>query len=110
MTVAIWMEKEIIDVRPGKVEKAYGLAVDIGTTTVAAYLCNLRTGELVATHSMMNPQVAFGEDVMSRITYVMTHPEEGLEEIAPLIIGGINELIQDALPGTTISSRRIFWT
>ena len=47
VTVAIWMEKEIIDVRPGRVEKAYGLAVDIGTTTVAAYLCNLRTGELL---------------------------------------------------------------
>jgi len=87
------MEKEIIDVRPGKIEEVYGLALDIGTTTVAAYLCNLRTGELVATHSMMNPQVAFGEDVMSRITYVMTHPEEGLEKLHQLIIDGINESV-----------------
>jgi uncharacterized 2Fe-2S/4Fe-4S cluster protein (DUF4445 family) len=93
VTVAIWMEKEIIDVRPGKVEEAYGLAVDIGTTTVAAYLCNLQTGELVATRSMMNPQVAFGEDVMSRITYVMTHPEDGLEKLHQLIIDGINEMV-----------------
>ena len=64
-------------------EHAYGLAVDIGTTTVAGYLCDLRSGEVMATESMMNPQVTFGEDVMSRITYAMAHPGEGLEQDAP---------------------------
>jgi uncharacterized 2Fe-2S/4Fe-4S cluster protein (DUF4445 family) len=59
------MEKEILDVKPGKVEDAYGLAVDVGTTTVAAYLCNLRSGEVIATESMMNPQISYGEDMMS---------------------------------------------
>ena len=78
VTVAVWMDREIIDVKPGRVEEAYGVAVDVGTTTVAAYLCNLQTGKLVSTHSMMNPQVIFGEDVMSRITFVMAHPEDGL--------------------------------
>jgi uncharacterized 2Fe-2S/4Fe-4S cluster protein (DUF4445 family) len=94
--VAIWMEEEIIDVRPGRVEAAYGLAVDVGTTTVAAYLCNLITGQLVATHSMMNPQVTFGEDVMSRITYVMTHPEDGLEKMHASIVQGLNQLARAA--------------
>jgi uncharacterized 2Fe-2S/4Fe-4S cluster protein (DUF4445 family) len=102
VTVAIWMEKEIIDVRPGRVEAVYGLALDIGTTTVAAYLCNLRTGELIATHSMMNPQVAFGEDVMARITYVMTHPEGGLEKLHRLIIDGINEMVDHLTRGTRL--------
>ncbi len=95
VTVAIWMEKEILDIKPGKVEDAYGLAIDIGTTTVAAYLCNLRNGELVATESMMNPQMSYGEDVMSRITYTVTHPREGLERMHELIIDGLNQLIRD---------------
>jgi uncharacterized 2Fe-2S/4Fe-4S cluster protein (DUF4445 family) len=92
VTVAIWTEKEILDIKPGKVEDAYGLAVDIGTTTVAAYLCNLRNGEVVATESMMNPQMSYGEDVMSRISYTVTHPDDGLERMHELIIGGLNQL------------------
>ncbi len=95
VTVAIWMEKEILDVKPGKVEDAYGLAIDIGTTTVAAYLCNLRNGELVATESMMNPQMSYGEDVMSRISYIVTHPDDGLQRMNGLIIDGLNQMIRD---------------
>ena len=92
VTVAIWMEKEILDINPGMIEDAYGLAIDIGTTTVAAYLCNLRNGEIVATESMMNPQMSCGEDVMSRITYTVAHPGDGLERMHGLIIDGLNQL------------------
>ncbi len=88
------MEEEIIDIKPGRVDEIYGLAVDIGTTTVAGYLCNLRSGEVIATESMMNPQVTYGEDVMSRITYAMTHPEEGLEKLHRSVIDGLNRLIK----------------
>ncbi len=95
VTVAVWMEKEILDVKPGKVEDAYGLAVDVGTTTVAAYLCHLRSGEVMATESMINPQIRYGEDVMSRIAYVVTHPEDGLERMHRLMIDGLNQLIRD---------------
>jgi uncharacterized 2Fe-2S/4Fe-4S cluster protein (DUF4445 family) len=94
VTVAVWMEKEIIDIRPGKVEDIYGLAIDIGTTTVAGYLCNLINGKVIATESMMNPQVIYGEDVMSRITYVMAHPDDGLEKMHQSIVDGLNRLIQ----------------
>ena len=73
VTVSVWKEREVIKVEPGEVKKAYGLAVDIGTTTVAGYLCDLTDGRLVATASMMNPQVVYGEDVMSRISYTITH-------------------------------------
>jgi uncharacterized 2Fe-2S/4Fe-4S cluster protein (DUF4445 family) len=93
VTVVIWMEKEILDIRPGEVDEAYGLAIDVGTTTVAAYLCNLRNGEVVATESMTNPQIIYGEDVMSRITYIVTHPQNGLEALHKLIIDGLNRLI-----------------
>ena len=107
VTVAVWMEKEIIHVAPGKEGKAYGLAVDVGTTTVAAYLCNLQTGELVSTRSMMNPQVTFGEDVMSRITYVVTHPENGLEKMRSLIVDGLNQLVQEAARGNGLQPEDI---
>jgi uncharacterized 2Fe-2S/4Fe-4S cluster protein (DUF4445 family) len=89
------MDREILDVKPGRVDQAFAVAVDIGTTTVAAYLCNLRSGEVVATHSMMNPQVTFGEDVMSRITFVMAHPEDGLEKMHRSIIDGLNDLLRE---------------
>jgi len=95
VTATIWMEKEILDIKPGKVEDVYGLAIDVGTTTVAAYLCNLKSGELMATESMMNPQISYGEDVMSRISYVVAHPEDGLERMHRLIIDGLNQLIRN---------------
>ncbi len=90
-TVSVWMGGEVVNVEPGLVEKGYGLAVDIGTTTVAAYLCDLTTGEVIATESMMNPQVAYGEDVMSRISYSMTH-SDGLDSMNQAIIKSINKL------------------
>lgn len=92
VTVSVWQDKEVIKVEPGLVKKGYGLAVDVGTTTVAGYLCDLTDGTVLATGSMMNPQVVFGEDVMSRITYTMTNPD-GLEQMNKAIIDGLNGLI-----------------
>lgn len=93
ITVSVWMGKEIIKVEPGFIESSYGLAVDIGTTTVVGYLCDLNTGKVVNTESMMNPQVPYGEDVMSRITYAMMNPD-GLEKMQRAIIEGLNEIIE----------------
>jgi uncharacterized 2Fe-2S/4Fe-4S cluster protein (DUF4445 family) len=107
VTATVWMEKEIIDFKPGKVDDAYGLAIDVGTTTVAAYLCHLRSGRVIATESVMNPQVAYGEDVMSRITYAMTHPEEGLERLNRSIVDGLNSLIQTMTGRCGLSPRDI---
>lgn len=77
VTVSVWMDQEVIRVRPGKRLNAYGIAIDIGTTTVAGYFCNLVTMEVLDTVSLMNPQCKYGEDVMSRITYHMMN-EDGL--------------------------------
>jgi uncharacterized 2Fe-2S/4Fe-4S cluster protein (DUF4445 family) len=95
-TVTVWMDKEIIKVEPGFVEESYGLAVDIGTTTCVGYLTDLSTGKVVNTESMMNPQVPYGEDVMSRITYAMSNPG-GLETMQKAIIQGLNEIIERAV-------------
>lgn len=101
-TALIWMDREILDVRPGRINEMYGLAIDIGTTTVAGYLCNLRSGEVVATQSMINPQVTYGEDVMSRINYTITHPD-GLQLLHRLIIDGLNHLIKTATEDARLS-------
>ncbi len=97
-TVTVWMDKEIIKVEPGFVEDSYGLAVDIGTTTCVGYLTDLSTGKVVNTESMMNPQVPYGEDVMSRITYAMSNPG-GLETMQKAIIQGLNEIIERVVTG-----------
>ncbi|MCG6879101.1 MAG: ASKHA domain-containing protein [Deltaproteobacteria bacterium] len=99
ITVSVWNDKEIIRVRPGKVEHAYGLAIDVGTTTVAAYFCDLTTMEVIDTVSMMNPQCKYGEDVMARITFHMTTPG-GLKRMSDDIIEGLNELIEKAIQQT----------
>jgi uncharacterized 2Fe-2S/4Fe-4S cluster protein (DUF4445 family) len=99
VTVSVWNEKEIIRVRPGKTEDYFGMAIDIGTTTVAGYLCNMRTMEVVDTVSMMNPQCKYGEDVMARITYHMTTPG-GLKRMSDDIIEGLNTLISKAVEAT----------
>ena len=99
ITVSVWNDQEIIRVRPGKHEHAYGLAIDVGTTTVAAYFCDLTTMEVIDTVSMMNPQCKYGEDVMARITYHMTTPD-GLQRMSDDIIEGVNELIDKAIANT----------
>ncbi len=91
ITVSVWMDKEVIRAEPGFVEKSYGLAIDVGTTTVAGYLCELGSGTLATTESMMNPQVVYGEDIMSRITYAIVN-KDGLAHMNQTIIKGINEL------------------
>lgn len=93
ITAALWMEREIVAVFPGEMEEAYGLAIDIGSTTVAAYLCSLTTDKVIATGSLMNPQVVYGDDVMARITYVMEHPN-GLETLRRSIVSSLNDLIR----------------
>jgi uncharacterized 2Fe-2S/4Fe-4S cluster protein (DUF4445 family) len=99
VTVSVWMDQEVIRARAGRCESSYGLAIDIGTTTVAAYFCDLSSMEVLDTVSMMNPQCKYGEDVMSRITYHMMN-EGGLETMSDDIIEALNSLIEQAVTAT----------
>jgi uncharacterized 2Fe-2S/4Fe-4S cluster protein (DUF4445 family) len=74
VTVAVHAESRIIGVWPGFHEHVFGLAVDVGSTTIAAHLCDLESGEVVASTGSMNPQIRFGEDLMSRVSYSMMNP------------------------------------
>lgn len=105
VTVAVWMDKEIVRILPGKVDDCYGIAIDVGTTTVAAYLCNLRTMEVIKTVSMMNPQCKYGEDVMARITYHMMN-SNGLETMSNDLIEGLNKLVVEACESTHPPKKR----
>lgn len=96
VTVSVWQDKEVISVQAGYHEDSYGAAVDIGSTTVALYLCNLRTGEMLAAESEMNPQIVYGEDVMSRIQYTIEH-KDGLEKLHKAVIGTLNKLLKQAV-------------
>lgn len=106
VTVTLWQEREVIDVQPGYQEGVYGLAVDIGSTTVAGYLCDLRTGEVLATESTMNPQVTYGEDLMSRVSYAMTN-RNGLEKMHEAIVDTLNKVAATAARAAGISARNI---
>ena len=74
VTAAVHLDSRIIALWPGLRTAAYGAAVDIGSTTIAAHLCNLATGEALASDGRMNPQIRFGEDLMSRVSYAMMNP------------------------------------
>ena len=106
VTVSVWQDKEVIEVQPGYVEDSYGAAVDIGSTTVALYLCNLRTGEMLAAESEMNPQIVYGEDVMSRIQYTIEN-KNGLEKLHKAIITTLNKLLKQAAHEAKIKTNEI---
>lgn len=106
VTATVWNEKVVIDLEAGYVEGSYGLAVDIGSTTVAGHLCNLRTGEILATESMMNPQVTYGEDLMSRISYAVEH-KNGLDKMHAAIIDTLNKLAARAARAAGLHARNI---
>jgi uncharacterized 2Fe-2S/4Fe-4S cluster protein (DUF4445 family) len=95
VTVTLWRDHLVQRVEPGYAEGIHGLAVDVGTTTVVAHLCDLRTGAVLATESMMNPQVRFGEDLMSRVSYGMSEPQ-GVERMHRAIVQAVNELAEKA--------------
>ncbi len=79
---------------PGFHDKAYGLAVDVGSTTIAAHLTNLATGEVISSAGLMNPQIRFGEDLMSRVSYVMMNPG-GEAEMTTAIRAALQQLAEE---------------
>jgi uncharacterized 2Fe-2S/4Fe-4S cluster protein (DUF4445 family) len=105
VTVTVWQGREVIRVEPGYVESLYGQAVDIGSTTVAGHLCDLRTGVVIATQTMMNPQVRFGEDLISRISYA--NDPQGMSRLHHAITKALNDLAKDAAHAAGIEPNEI---
>jgi uncharacterized 2Fe-2S/4Fe-4S cluster protein (DUF4445 family) len=106
VTVAVHAGAQIVAVWPGFKEKVFGLAVDIGSTTIAAHLCDLASGEVVASAGLMNPQIRFGEDLMSRVSYVMMNPG-GEKEMTAVVREALNTLAADVAAQAGITPQDI---
>ena len=92
VTVAIRDDSQVVAVWPGLRDRALGVAVDVGSTTLAGHLFDLATGTALATAGTMNPQIRFGEDLMSRVSYVMMNPG-GEVELTRAVRESLDELI-----------------
>jgi len=92
VTVAVHEGHQVIGVWPGLHETAYGVAIDVGSTTIAGHLANLADGAVLASNGVMNPQIRFGEDLMSRVSYAMMHPE-GAGEMTAAVRKALDGLI-----------------
>ncbi|MFX1276359.1 MAG: ASKHA domain-containing protein [Promethearchaeota archaeon] len=84
----------LFDIEAGdRTDKIFGLAIDIGTTTIVGYLMYIKSGEIAAISAMLNPQVAIGEDIISRITYIVKN--HAIDRAKELVINAINQILKD---------------
>ena len=100
---------EIIEIEQGDTtNRIFGLAVDIGTTTVVCELVDMSTGKQMAHSSMINAQKHFGLDVLTRITYEIENPENGIEKLQSAIVDSMNEMIEDVCRQTGTEKKYIY--
>jgi uncharacterized 2Fe-2S/4Fe-4S cluster protein (DUF4445 family) len=101
-TVVIW-QNNIIDIdNNDTTDRIFGYAVDIGTTKLAGYLIDLLNGKVIAAGSLMNPQIPYGEDVVSRLN----HPDQ--KKLQDAVIEGINQILDDLKEKTAVKSEEIY--
>lgn len=100
------IDHSVTAVWPGFVDEAFGIAVDVGSTTIAGHLCELTTGEVRASVGRMNPQIRFGEDLMSRVSYVMMNPG-GDRELTDAVRTALDGLIGDLVDAAGTSRERV---
>ena len=96
VTVALRDGNRIIAVWPGLKDKIAGIAIDVGSTTMSAHLCDMVTGAVLASTGAMNPQIRFGEDLMSRVSYGIMNPG-GAADMTKAVIDGVQGLIDGAV-------------
>ncbi len=106
VTAAVRHGRDIVGLWPGLVDRIFGIAVDIGSTTVAAHLADLTTGETLASAGVMNPQIRFGEDLMSRVSYAMLNPG-GDREMTAVIREAVAALVAEVAAEAKIDPDRI---
>ena len=95
VTVALRDGNRIVGIWPGLKERVAGVAIDVGSTTMSAHLCDMVTGDVLASTGAMNPQIRFGEDLMSRVSYGIMNPG-GHVEMTEAVIDGLQKLITGA--------------
>ena len=108
-TVAVRDQKNLVGVWPGLIETIYGAAIDIGSTTIAVNLCDLKNGKVLSSQGSMNPQIRFGEDLMSRVSYCMQNPGSQTE-LTRVVREAVNNLIAKACSETEIETSLVLET
>ena len=103
VTVALRDGHQIIAVWPGLKEQVVGVAIDVGSTTMSAHLCDMVSGDVLASTGAMNPQIRYGEDLMSRVSYGIMNPG-GADEMNKSVIAGLQNLIDGAAKQASIVS------
>lgn len=106
VTVAVRDGCQIVAVWPGFRDRAYGAAVDVGSTTIAVHLCDLSSGAVLASSGAMNPQIRYGEDLMSRVSYAMLNPE-GAGQMTKAVRGAISKLIANTAAQAEITVEEV---
>jgi uncharacterized 2Fe-2S/4Fe-4S cluster protein (DUF4445 family) len=106
VTAAVREAQSVVSVSAGLHTRLLGVAVDVGSTTVAAHLCDLGTGEVLASAGVMNPQIRFGEDLMSRVSYAMLN-DGGELEMTRAVQGAIDDLITQLADDAGIDTTEI---
>jgi uncharacterized 2Fe-2S/4Fe-4S cluster protein (DUF4445 family) len=108
VTAVLYDEREVIDVEPDDIgEEAFGLAIDLGTSTVVAELVDLRTGQVVERAAVINAQNAYGADVVSRITFAFENPEN-LGRLRNAAVQLINDLVAGMSRRSGVPRHRIY--
>ena len=108
ITVVVWKNREIITFEKGDTtNNMYGFSVDIGTSKIVGYLVDLSSGETISVKSIENPQIAYGEDVISRINYAALQ-KEGLKKLQISVIEAINFLIEEACRDVNVKQNQIY--
>jgi len=109
ITVILY-NNEMIDIENGETaQNSYGIAFDIGTTTIAGYLIDLRTGEELSALAKTNPQIIYGEDVISRIEFIQRQ-KDGLEKLQKKVVSALNEIIKETTQEAKIDKKNIYET
>lgn len=92
VTVAVRKAKNVVAIWPGFEDRILGAAFDVGSTTIAGHLCDLATGTILASAGRMNPQIGYGEDLMSRVSYVLMNPD-GADVLTAIVRSAVDEML-----------------
>ncbi|MFX1321986.1 MAG: ASKHA domain-containing protein [Promethearchaeota archaeon] len=108
ITLTLWNDNEIIECEPGDTtENNYGIAFDIGTTTIVGYLVNLDNGKIYSLASKLNSQTAYGEDVITRLSFIK-NDENGLQKLNLAVLNDLNNIISIVCEKSNIKSSQIY--
>jgi uncharacterized 2Fe-2S/4Fe-4S cluster protein (DUF4445 family) len=108
VTAVVWRNR-IIDIEPRDTsQRCFGLAVDVGTTKLAGFLMDLNAGSVKAVSAQMNPQIKFGEDVMTRLTHQTIENGEGIKDLQEAAVSGINDIIKDCCNEADVRTDEIY--